>query len=112
MWTRVAGVEEAKAAPLTKYTIDGLSVVCGVIDERPFAFDSACPHKGGPLEDGELIGNRIKCPWHGYEFDVFTGRVTLIPYSSRYGRWRETGNLRVYRTKVSDGALYVELRKA
>jgi len=33
-----------------------------------------CPHRLGPLEDAPVAEGRITCPWHGYAFDVTTGR--------------------------------------
>jgi nitrite reductase/ring-hydroxylating ferredoxin subunit len=33
-----------------------------------------CPHLLGPLEDCAVRGGRIRCPWHGFEFDVRSGR--------------------------------------
>jgi len=33
-----------------------------------------CPHRLGPLDDAEVANGRIRCPWHGYEFDLRTGR--------------------------------------
>lgn len=38
-----------------------------------FAVDGACPHKGGPLADGMLIGTQIVCPLHAFRFDGGTG---------------------------------------
>lgn len=38
-----------------------------------FATDNICPHRGGPLAEGDLIGNEINCPWHLWGFDVETG---------------------------------------
>jgi nitrite reductase (NADH) small subunit len=38
-----------------------------------FATDNTCPHRGGPLAEGDLIGNEINCPWHLWGFDVGTG---------------------------------------
>lgn len=38
-----------------------------------FATDNTCPHRGGPLAEGDLIGNEINCPWHLWGFDVRTG---------------------------------------
>jgi nitrite reductase (NADH) small subunit len=38
-----------------------------------FATDNTCPHRGGPLAEGDLIGNEINCPWHLWSFDVETG---------------------------------------
>lgn len=33
-----------------------------------------CPHLLGPLDSCEVAGDRIRCPWHGFEFDIRTGR--------------------------------------
>jgi len=38
-----------------------------------FATDNTCPHRGGPLAEGDLIGDEIVCPWHLWGFDVATG---------------------------------------
>lgn len=38
-----------------------------------FATDNTCPHRGGPLAEGDLIGDEIVCPWHLWGFDVTTG---------------------------------------
>ena len=38
-----------------------------------FATDAVCPHRGGPLHEGDLVGNEITCPWHLWGFDVATG---------------------------------------
>jgi nitrite reductase (NADH) small subunit len=37
------------------------------------ATDNTCPHRGGPLSEGDIIGNEIVCPWHLWGFDVETG---------------------------------------
>lgn len=38
-----------------------------------FALDNTCPHRGGPLAEGDLIGDEIVCPWHLWGFNVATG---------------------------------------
>ena len=38
-----------------------------------YATDNTCPHRGGPLAEGDLMGNEITCPWHLWGFDVATG---------------------------------------
>jgi nitrite reductase/ring-hydroxylating ferredoxin subunit len=38
-----------------------------------FATGNTCPHRGGPLAEGDLIGNEIVCPWHFWSFDLVTG---------------------------------------
>lgn len=41
---------------------------------RLHAHDTRCPHLGGPLNDGPIEGCELVCPWHGYRFDLATGR--------------------------------------
>ena len=44
-----------------------------------FASDNTCPHRGGPLAEGDLIGDEIICPWHLWGFDIVTGVCTGNP---------------------------------
>ena len=41
------------------------------------ALDNTCAHRGGPLGEGDLIGNVVTCPWHHWSFDVTTGSSTM-----------------------------------
>ncbi len=38
------------------------------------ALDGRCPHQGGPLGEGNLCEGALRCPWHGYDFDLKTGK--------------------------------------
>ncbi len=107
MWLSLLSVEEI-THPLNYACEKGVPIVFGIINGRPFAFGSSCPHKGGPLQHGEIIDTRIRCPWHKYEFDVFTGKVVSIPYPVKYGKWRETGDLQTHSVEVVDNYLYIE----
>ena len=42
-------------------------------DGKVFAVDGKCPHKGGPLADGMLIGERVVCPLHAFRFHGASG---------------------------------------
>ena len=44
-----------------------------------FATANVCPHRGGPLAEGDLMGNEIVCPWHLWGFDVTSGACTGDP---------------------------------
>jgi nitrite reductase/ring-hydroxylating ferredoxin subunit len=64
-----------------------------------FALRNSCPHQGGDLCRGPISGfvsssgpgdyryNRhgeiIRCPWHGWEFDITTGRSVFNPHRLR-----------------------------
>jgi NAD(P)H-dependent nitrite reductase small subunit len=60
------------------------------------AIDNECPHRGGPLAEGELEGCLVQCPWHAWQFDLTTGESV-------------TDDLTVarYDVRVEDGAVLV-----
>lgn len=39
-----------------------------------FVRSPSCNHKGGPLSQGACSGEYVKCPWHGWEYSIVTGR--------------------------------------
>ncbi len=43
------------------------------------AIGDVCPHRGGPLSDGQLDGTNVQCPWHGALFDLCTGKRVAGP---------------------------------
>ena len=80
-----------------------------------FALSDKCPHKGASLSRGKLTGavmssvpgtyqysragEILRCPWHGWEFDVRTGRSWCDPQRMR---------LMNYAVSVETGATLVE----
>ena len=38
-----------------------------------YAIDNECPHRGGPLGEGDLDGTQVLCPWHGWRWEVTSG---------------------------------------
>ena len=49
------------------------------VDGDLYAIDDVCTHDGGPLDQGELLGDQIECPRHGALFDVRTGKAITLP---------------------------------
>jgi nitrite reductase/ring-hydroxylating ferredoxin subunit/uncharacterized membrane protein len=43
------------------------------------ALADRCSHRGGPLHEGELVGDCIECPWHGSRFRLDDGSVEQGP---------------------------------
>jgi nitrite reductase (NADH) small subunit len=60
-------------------TSDGLEIVLFKFKGEIFALENACPHKGGPLAEGEIEGGIVTCPWHGWQFEVQTGSCQNMP---------------------------------
>lgn len=44
-----------------------------------YAINNTCLHRGGPLGEGTLEGKVVTCPWHGWQYDVTTGKTTMNP---------------------------------
>lgn len=58
---------------------DGRQISIYNVNGNFFAIDNFCPHKGGPLNEGPLMGNMVLCPWHNWAFDVTTGKCITNP---------------------------------
>ena len=79
--------------------VAGREIVVFNIAGEMFALSDKCPHKGGSLAHGKLTGavtsstpgtydyarrgEIVRCPWHGWEFDVRTGRSWCDPQRMR-----------------------------
>jgi nitrite reductase/ring-hydroxylating ferredoxin subunit len=47
------------------------------LDGTLYALGGTCPHRDGPLGEGRLVGEELGCPWHGFRYDLRTGRATV-----------------------------------
>ncbi len=54
-------------------TVNGRRVVVFNLEGQLHAIASACPHAGRPLDDGELRGRVLTCPFHGYAYNITNG---------------------------------------
>ncbi|HEV2284126.1 MAG TPA: Rieske (2Fe-2S) protein [bacterium] len=80
-------------------TVDGRSIGVFNIRGRFYALRNRCPHQGAPLCRGRIKGTTlparpyeylygredeiIQCPWHGWEFEITTGRTYFNPHRMR-----------------------------
>jgi 3-phenylpropionate/trans-cinnamate dioxygenase ferredoxin subunit len=95
--------------------VRGRSIGVFNVGGRFYALHNGCPHKGGPLCEGRVCGTTLpaddyrfaygrdgqvlRCAWHGWEFDIATGRALADP------RVRA----RTYPVAVEDGRVVVSL---
>lgn len=54
-------------------TLEGKEIAIFNCDGTFRAIDNECPHRGGPLAEGDLEGCLVTCPWHAWQFDITTG---------------------------------------
>ena len=56
-----------------EFEINGKAICVAHTMEGFAAMDNVCVHRGGPLGQGVVDGNKVVCPWHGWAFDANTG---------------------------------------
>jgi 3-phenylpropionate/trans-cinnamate dioxygenase ferredoxin subunit len=90
-------------APVTQFgdgerrivDVGGRSIGVFRVGERFYGIRNRCPHQGGPLCRGHVLGDavadtpgnariatdplRIACPWHGWEYDLDSGQSFMGP---------------------------------
>jgi nitrite reductase (NADH) small subunit len=71
---RAARVEDIPPGTITAVEVDGHAIAIANIDGRFFATQHNCLHLGGPLGEGRLEGKTLSCPWHGWQYDVSSGK--------------------------------------
>src|SRR5689334_3108502 len=71
-----------------------------------FALGAHCTHYHGPLVDGLLVGNTVRCPWHHAHFSLQTGEALAAPALSPLTCWQveETGGKIFVKTKRAQPA--------
>ena len=95
----VANVDEIPPGERKVLEVDGRSIGVFNVDGEFYAIRNRCPHQGGPVCEGYLTGflkaripgeytytrqgEILRCPWHGWEFDVKTGQSWIDPKKVR-----------------------------
>lgn len=95
----VAAVDEIPVGGRKIVEVAGRSIGIFNIDGEFFAIRNTCPHQGGPLCQGQVTGfltaekpgqytytrrgEIVRCPWHGWEFDIKTGQSWWDPARTR-----------------------------
>jgi nitrite reductase/ring-hydroxylating ferredoxin subunit len=75
----VATIHELAPGQGKLVEVDNKRIALFHVGGRYYAIDDVCPHRGGPLSEGDLEGEAVVCPWHGAVFDLATGAVRRFP---------------------------------
>lgn len=68
-------------------------------EDKVFALLDRCPHKGGPLSQGIVFGERVACPLHNWNIQLDSG-CAIAP---------DEGCTQKFSVKVEDGKVYLDL---
>ena len=86
--------------------VDKDAVLLVRVGSDVFAIDAFCSHYHGPLAEGIVVGNSIRCPWHHACFDLTTGEATRAPALSALSVWQveqDAGRIAVRRKREQQG---------
>jgi 3-phenylpropionate/trans-cinnamate dioxygenase ferredoxin subunit len=102
----VGTVDEIAPGSKKIVEVGGRSIGVFNVNGEYFAILNRCPHQGGPLCKGHVYGflksgavgeyeysrpgEIVRCPWHGWEFDVRTGQSWFDPVQVRVRRYDVT----------------------
>lgn len=75
-WVKVCGLEDIPVlgARVLKHDGGDVAVFRTAVD-RVFAIEDRCPHRGGPLSQGIVAGDRVTCPLHGWQIELGSGQA-------------------------------------
>lgn len=80
-------------------TPDGEIAVFRTAADAVFALDNQCPHRGGPLSEGIVHGDKVTCPLHNLVLSLLTGKADDP----------EEGCARSHPVRVEDGRILLGL---
>lgn len=98
------------------FRVNSTDVLVGRRNEKLFACNNSCPHRGASLSKGEFNGDNIVCHMHGYEYNVFSGKLENMKswkkestWIEQSPEWRKSGDLIKYAVFEQEGTVYVEV---
>lgn len=78
-FVRAGKTGDVPVGAIREFEVEGKAVAVANVGGRFHAINGVCMHRGGPLGDGPLEGKVVTCPWHGWQYDVTTGKVSQNP---------------------------------
>jgi nitrite reductase/ring-hydroxylating ferredoxin subunit/uncharacterized membrane protein len=81
-WTDALAVEDLHDGKPTNVRVGTTDVLVFRDGAAIHALANRCTHRGGPLDEGEIVDGAVRCPWHQSVFDLATGEIVHGPASA------------------------------
>jgi nitrite reductase (NADH) small subunit len=99
-WTKIAPLTDIpKLGSRVVRTPKGDIGVFRTEDDRVFALNNSCPHKGGPLSQGIVYGDKVACPLHSWKISLIDGKAEEP----------DVGETACFAVKVEDGMVFLDI---
>ena len=73
---------------------------------QPICFEDCCPHRGAALSQGQILHDRLACPFHGFQFDAH-GACQLVPANGIASRPPRSLQVRAWPTREAHDFIWV-----
>jgi nitrite reductase/ring-hydroxylating ferredoxin subunit len=103
--TRVGKASEIGPNNMVGADVKGKFYLVANVEGKFYGMQGKCSHAGGNLWQGKLNGFVVKCPRHGSEFDVRTGKVLKGPWVP-FGKAQD---LPIYNVIMEGDELFADL---
>jgi NADPH-dependent 2,4-dienoyl-CoA reductase/sulfur reductase-like enzyme/nitrite reductase/ring-hydroxylating ferredoxin subunit len=97
-------IADLRDGGMTQGQVDGEDVLLVRRGDEIFAVGAQCTHYHGPLHDGLIVDDTVRCPWHHACFSLRTGEAFRAPALDPVARWRveKVGDKIFVREKLPD----------
>ena len=76
---KAANLSQIPAGSIKEVQVAGQAIALANVGGVVYAISNTCLHRGGPLGEGQMDRGVVTCPWHGWQFDVTTGKAVQNP---------------------------------
>lgn len=95
-WIDIGGLEDIPVRGARVVKTPGVDIaVFRTADDKVFAIEDRCPHKGGPLSQGIVQGTAVTCPLHNWVISLESGEA----------QGADTGCTRKIAVQLKDGRI-------
>ncbi len=103
----VPGASALKPGEMKKFHVTETDILVANVNGTFYSISNKCTHMGGSLADGLLDGSLVKCPRHGAQFDVTTGKC-VGPATMLFIK-KNPDDIQSYPTQLENGNVIIQL---